>query len=176
METQLAVTAEVGWDGWVPNKRLVLLLLAIIAIAAFSGWAVAYFEHRGRVERAAAAALVEARRPGIRLAAIVRQCDAAALVFLDGQAERVLRVPDDSWRERLAIHLEGGAYEATNQVGLGLSFPLIRLSRDGETRLELMILGNRIKAVDPEVNGEYLIDPALASAILNLQIVETDDA
>lgn len=157
-------------------KRSTLILLALVLFAAVGGWAVAYFEHQGRVERAAAAALAEARRPGIRLAEIVRGCDAAALVFLDGKEERVLRISDTSWSERLAVLLEGGAYERTDTHVLAVSFPLIRLSRTGTTRLELMIVGHRLQVFGPDIQGEYIISPELASAILNLQMVDTSDA
>lgn len=153
-------------------KRSALILLAVILLAAVGGWAVAYVEHRGRVERAAAAAMAEARRPGIRLAEIVRGCDAAGLVFLDGKEERVLPVADRSWRERLAVLLEGGAYEPTNRPLLGISFPLIRLSRDGVKVLDLMIIGEHLRAYGPEAQGEFAIEAELASAILNLQMVE----
>ena len=157
-------------------KRSALILLAGILLAAVGGWAVAYDEHRGRVERAAAAAMAEARRPGIRLAEIVRGCDAAGLVFLDGKEERVLHIADTSWSERLAVLLEGGAYERTDAHVLAVSFPLIRLSRAGTTRLELMIVGRRLQAFGPEAQGEYIISPELASSIINLQMVDTSDA
>lgn len=157
-------------------KRSTLVLLAVVLLAAIGGWAVAYFENQGRVERAATAALAEARRPGIRLAEIVRGCDTAGLVFLDGKEERVLRIADTSWGERLAVLLEGGAYERTDTHVPAISFPLIRLSRAGTTRLELMIVGRRLQAFGPEAQGEYLISPDLASAILNLQMVDTSDA
>ncbi len=157
-------------------KRSTLILLAVVLLAAIGGWAMAYFEHRGRVERAATAALAEARRPGVQLAEIVRGCDAAGLVFLDGKEERILRIADASWSERLAVLLEGGAYERTDTHVLAVSFPLIRLDRAGTTRLELMIVGRRLQAFGPGVQGEYIISPDLASAILNLQMVDTSDA
>lgn len=160
-----------------PITRAFLLRLLVVALlAGAAGWAVAYFEHQGRVEREATAALTEARRPGIRLAEIVRGCDAAAFVFLEGKEERVLPVADPSWRERLAVLLESGAYEPTIRHELGISFPLIRLTREGRTVLELMIIGDQLRAHGPEARGEFVIGPELASAILNLQMVEGDDA
>lgn len=156
-------------------KRSALILLAVVAVAAAGGWAVAYFEHQGRVEREATAALAEARRPGIRLAEIVRGCDAAALVYLAGKEERVLPIADTSWRERLAVVLEGGTYEATNRQILGISFPLIRLTREGATVLELMVIGNQLCAYGPEAQGEFIIGRELATAILDLQMVKDDD-
>jgi len=153
-------------------KRSALILLAVVLVAAAGGWAVAYVEHRGRVERAAAAAVAEAQRPGIRLAAVVRGCDAAALVFLDGREERVLPIADESWRERLAVLLEGGAYEPTDRQVLGLSFPLIRLSRDDVAVLDLMIIGEQLRVYGPAAQGEFVIGTELVAAILNLQMVE----
>lgn len=153
-------------------KHPAVILLAVVIIAAAGGWAVAYFEHQGRVERAATAALAEARRPGIRLAEIVRGCDAAALVYLVGKEERILPITDASWRERLAVVLEGGTYEATHRHLLGISFPLIRLSRDGATVLELMIIGDQLRAYGPEAQSEFVIGAELANAILHLRMVE----
>ncbi len=156
-------------------KRSTVVLLVMIVLAALAGWAVAYFEHQGRVERAATAALAEARRPGIRLAEIVRGCDAAALVYLAGKEERVLPIADPSWRERLAVVLEGGTYEATNRPILGVSFPLIRMTREGATVLERMVIGNRLCAYGPAAQSEFFISPELAAAILHLQMVKADD-
>lgn len=158
------------------NRAFLLRLLVVAMLAGVAGWALAYFEHRGRVEREATAALAEARRPGIRLAEIVRGCDAAALVFLEGKEERVLLVADTSWRERLAVVLEGGTYEPTNQHVLGISFPLIRLTREGATVLELMVIGDRLRAYGPEAQGEFVIGPELATAILNLRMIDGEDA
>lgn len=157
-------------------KRSALILIVVVIVAAAGGWAVAYFEHQSRVEREATAAIADARRPGIRLAETVRGCDAAALVFLEGKEERVLPISDTSWRERLALVLESGAYEPTNQHVLGISFPLIRLTREGATVLELMVIGDQLRAYGPEAQGEFVIGPELATAILDLRMVDADDA
>lgn len=153
-------------------KPSVLILLAVVLLAAAGGWAVAYFEHQDRVERVATAELAAARRPGIRLAGIVRGCDAAALVYLEGKEERLLPITDASWRERLAVVLESGTYKATPRPLLGISFPLVRLSRGGTTVLELVILGDQLRAYGPEAQGEFVIGAELANAILHLQMVE----
>ncbi len=158
------------------NRVFLLRLLVVALLAGVAGWAVAYYEHQGRVEREATATLAEARQPGIRLAEIVRGCDAAALVFLEGNEERVLTIADTSWRERLAVLLESGAYETTNRQSLAISFPLIRLTREGATVLELMLIGNQLRAYGPEAQGEFVIGSELATAILNLRMVEVDDA
>ncbi len=157
-------------------KRFALILVVVVIVAAAGGWAVAYFEHQSRVEREATAALAEARRSGIRLAEIVRGCDAAALVFLEGKVQRVLPIADTSWRERLAVLLESGAYETTNRHLLGISLPLIRLTREGTTVLELMVIGDQLRAYGPEAQGEFVIGRELATAILDLRMVDADDA
>jgi hypothetical protein len=157
------------------NRSHLVALLAVVALAGGAGWAVAYFEHEGRVKQAATAALAEARRPGIRLAEVVRQCDAAALVFLRGKEEQILPIADTSWRERLAVLLENGAYEPTNRHLLGISYPLIRLTRSGVTVLELMVIGQQLQAYGSDAQGEFLISPELASALLNLRMVDLAD-
>lgn len=157
-------------------KRSHYFLIAIVVIAAFAGWGVAYLEHKGRVEEAAAAALAEARKPGLYLAKLIRESDAATLVYLPGRDEKtehLIQISDPQWRERLAAILESATYEVTDKKFLGISQPMIRIYKNGAPVLSLMILGNVINPYCDAIKTNLIVNEEITASIRKL-IAEQD--
>ena len=152
-------------------KRSHYVLMAMVVVAAFAGWGVAYIEHKGRVERAAAEALAEARKPGLYFAKLIRESDAATLVYLpdrDGKDERLIRISDPQWRERLAVILESATYEVTNGHILGISQPMIRIYRNGRPVLSLMLFGKVIRPYCEAIQGDFIVNEEITASIWKL--------
>jgi len=152
-------------------KRSHYVLLAIVVVAAFAGWGVAYVEHKGRVERAAAGALAESRKPGLYLAKLIRESDAATLVYLPGKDEkdeRLIQISDPQWRQRLAAILEGATCEATNEHFLGISQPMIRIYRNGAPVLSLMIHGKVISPYCEAIQSNLIVNEEITASIHKL--------
>lgn len=157
-------------------KRSHYVLMAMVVVAALAGWGVAYFEHRGRVERAAAEALAEARKPGQYLAKLIRESDAATLVYLPGKddkAERLIQVADPQWRERLAAILESATYEVPDTFVMGISQPMIRIYKHGAPVLSLMMFGKVIRPYCDAIQGDLIVHEEITASIWKL-IAEQD--
>ena len=157
-------------------KRSHYVLIAIVVIAAFAGWGVAYLEHKGRVEKAAAEALAEARKPGLYLAKLIREGDAATLVYLPGKDEkgdRLIQISDPQWRERLAAILESATYEITDKHLLGISQPMIRIYKNGAPVLSLMMRGKVISPYCDAIQSDLIVHEEVTASIWKL-IAEQD--
>jgi hypothetical protein len=157
-------------------KRSHYVLMAMVVVAAFAGWGVAYFEHKGRVERAATEALAEARKPGLYLAKLIRDSDAATLVYLPGKDdkdERLIQISDPQWRERLAAILESATYEVTGTHLLGISQPMVRIYKNGKPVLSLMLFGKIISPYCDAIQGNLIVDEEITASIWKL-VAEQD--
>ena len=151
-------------------KRSHYVLLAIVVVAAFAGWGVAYVEHKGRVERAAAGALAESRKPGLYLAKLIRESDAATLVYLPGKDEkdeRLIQISDPQWRQRLAAILESATYEPSGVI-LGLSQPMIRIYKNGKPVLSLMLVGKVIRPFCDAIQSDFIVSEEITASIWKL--------
>jgi hypothetical protein len=157
-------------------KRSHYVLMAIVVVAAVAGWGVAYIEHKGRVERAAAESMAEGRKPGLYLAKLIRESDAATLVYLPGKDEkdeRLIQISDPQWRERLATILESATYEVTGTFVMRISQPMIRFYKNGVPVLSLMLFGKVIRPYSDAIQGDFIVNEEITASIWKL-IAEQD--
>lgn len=149
-------------------KRAALALGLTLVVCATAGWAVAYYEHLGRVKQAAAEAHAASLRTGQICAALIRRCDAASLIFepdgLGDGRKSGQAVADPRWCERLAQILERTASEPVPH-GLWLSFPMVRIYRNGRPVMSLMIKDKVLRIFSDVTAGDFLLDAESAGAI-----------
>jgi hypothetical protein len=142
-------------------------LIAILVFAAFAGWGVANYEHKRRVELAETEALAEALKPGLLLAKLIREGDAATLAYLpdkDG-VERIVQINDPQWRERLALVFEGAKCEATGEHIMALSQPMIQIKKKGNLVLTLMVFRKVIRPFCDSIRTDLIVSEEIAASI-----------
>jgi hypothetical protein len=157
-------------------KRSIVIFLVVILAAALAGWAagrvrVAFLERRASrlVEDQRAAAEAAAKIPAGQIAALIREADEVVISYSVGSAagENVVTFNDPAWRSEFAGVIARASFVARAHA-MWTSTPTIRFRRRHEEILELMGLGNTLRAFGQQVGGDFIVGAETARAIHGL--------
>jgi hypothetical protein len=148
-------------------------LLIVLGTAGLAGWALAWGQvtcrQHAAEDEAGRAAAIEAKRPAVYFARLVRECDEAVISYGEVPGNKKVRISDPAWLTRLAAILQDASYK-TIPMAFRISHPEIVLYRKQTRMLSLMNYGAVLRVLSDHRSGDFVVGKDVAAAIDSLAL------